>query len=194
MWRSAERTSLAGVTVPTPFKVVGDFETKYASRGSTFVRHYRIERGDYEGPLTVRLAQRQSRHLQGITGPEIIVPAGTSEFDFPVFLPPWMEIGRTSRACVMAVGEVALEDGSRHTISYTSFEQNDQIIVLVDPGQMSLRLDHSSLLVHAGTTPEIPLAVRRGADITGPIRIELLAAAHMKGITFEPQDIPADRD
>ena len=32
------------VCVPTPFRFVGAFETKYAPRGSTFVRRYRIER------------------------------------------------------------------------------------------------------------------------------------------------------
>lgn len=183
-----------GVTVPTPFKLVGDFETKYAARGSTYVRHFRIERGDYTGPLSVRLAERQTRHLQGVTGPIIEVPAGVSEFDFPVFLPPWMEIGRTSRTCLMAVGRVVLNDGSQHTVSYTSFEQNDQIIVLVDPGQMSVRLERSSLLARAGMTAEIPVTVQRGPAITGPVRIELVAAAHMKGITCEPQEVPADSD
>ena len=135
-----------------------------------------------------------SRHLQGVTGPEIEVPAGSSEFDFPVFLPPWMEIGRTSRTCVMAVGQVTLEDGSQHTVSYTSFEQNDQIIVLVDPGQMSIRLDHSSSLARAGTTVEIPLEVRCGAGVTGPVRVELIAASHMKGMACEPQEVPGDSD
>src|SRR5206468_12651395 len=92
------------VALPTPFKVVGKYEMGWASRGSVGRRRYRIERNGFEGPLRVSLADRQARHLQGATGPTVNVPAGVSEFEYPVTLPPWMEIGRTCRVCVMAVG------------------------------------------------------------------------------------------
>src|SRR5207247_699859 len=82
-------------------------------RGGKFVRHFTIDRGGFAGPLTVRLADKQARHLQGVTGPTIEDPAGASEFDYPVFLPPWMEIGRTNRTVVMAMGEVADADAAR---------------------------------------------------------------------------------
>ena len=52
-----DHLSLA-VAIPTPFKVVGDFETRYAARGSTFLRHFTIDRGGFEGPITVRMAVR----------------------------------------------------------------------------------------------------------------------------------------
>ena len=170
------------VAVPTPFRFLGDFETRYAPRGSAFTRRYRIERGDYAGPLTVSLAERQTRHLQGVTGPVIEVPAGESEFEYTVLLPPWMEIGRTSRTCLMAVGQVATEDGRTHAVSYTSFEQNDQIIVLVDPGRMSLRLEQDSLLAEAGTVAELPFEVQRAADLQGPVTVELIVPQHIHGI------------
>jgi len=182
------------VTMPTPFKVVGVFETKYAPRGSTYVRHYRIERGGFEGALRVQLAERQARHLQGVTGQTIEIAAGVNEFDFQVHLPPWMEIGRTSRTCLMAIGEITLADGSSHTVSYTSHEQNDQIIVLVDPSQLSLKLEHPSVRGHAGESIELPFEIRRGPELAGDVHVELISPLHLTGISSTPLDIPEGRD
>src|SRR5262249_36981120 len=90
-------TVLLAVALPTPFKVVGEYDMRWAARGTVHRRHFRIERGGYDGPLEVSLTDRQARHLQGVTGPAIVVPAGASEFDYQVTLPPWMEMGRTCR-------------------------------------------------------------------------------------------------
>ncbi|MFM7057728.1 MAG: PPC domain-containing protein, partial [Planctomycetota bacterium] len=181
------------VSVPTPFKVSGLFETRYAARGSTFTRHYQIDRGGYTGPLTVRLSERQTRHLQGVTGPEITVPADASEFDYTVFLPPWMEIGRTSRTCLMAVGMVTTEDGRQHPVSYTSFEQSDQIIVLVDPERMSLQLPQTSVQAVPGATVLLPFHVRRGSDVDGPVHVQLEYPKHVRGVACEPVVLAADQ-
>ena len=91
-------TVLLAVALPTPFKIVGDYESTQSPRGSVRHRHYKIERGGYDGPIEVSLSDRQARHLQGVRGPTIVVPAGASEFDYAVELPPWMELGRTSRS------------------------------------------------------------------------------------------------
>ena len=110
---------LLAVALPTPFKIVGDYESTQSPRGSVRRRHYRIERGGYDGPIEVSLSDRQARHLQGVRGPTVVVPAGVSEFDYPVELPPWMELGRTARACVMGVG-VVKDGGAEHYVSYSS--------------------------------------------------------------------------
>lgn len=185
-------TLLLAVGVPTPFKVKGVYEVKYAQRGGKLVRHFSIDRGGFDGPLRVRLADRQARHLQGVTGPSIEVPAGVSEFDYPVYLPPWMEIGRTSRSVVMAVGEVADPDGSRHKVSFTSLNQNEQIVALVDPGQLSVELDRSSLAAAAGQSVALPLRVGRGQGVNVPVRVELVVPGHIRGVTAEPCTLPAD--
>lgn len=181
------------VTVPTPFRFVGDFETRYAARGSAFTRRYRIEREGYEGPLQVSLAERQTRHLQGVTGPKIEVSAGQTEFEYTVSLPPWMEIGRTSRTCLMAVGQVTTEDGRSHSVSYTSFEQNDQIIVLVDPGRMNLRLERNTLLAVGGTETQLAFEVQRGPDSAGPLQVELVLPRHMQGISCEAMRLTGEQ-
>lgn len=184
---------LLAVAVPTPFKVVGEFESKYAARGSTYLRRFRLERGDFNGPVTISLAERQARHLQGVTGPVIEIPAGVDEFEYPIHLSPWMEIGRTSRTCVMAVGRVTLEDGSQHVVSATSHAQNDQIIILVDPGQLSVRLERSSLMANPGAHVDLPLVVERGADLSGPLQVELIVPPHVSGVVCEPLRLSADQ-
>ena len=182
------------VTVPTPFKVKGVYEVKYAQRGSRFVRKFALERGDYTGPLTVRLADRQTRHLQGVVGPTIEVPAGASEFEYPVFLPPWMEIGRTSRTVVMAVGEVTDATGVKHKVSFTSLQQNEQIVALVDPGQLSVDLGKKSVAVTAGQSVTVPVRVGRGTGIVGPAKIEVIVPRHMRGVSAQPVTVPAEAE
>lgn len=182
------------VALPTPFKVIGEFETKYAARGSTFLRHYTIDRGGYEGEITIRMGERQARHLQGVTGPTIVIAPGETEFDYAIKLPPWMEIGRTSRTCVMASADLADATGKMHRVSYTSQEQNDQIIVLVDPGQLDVQITRKSIAAKRGTQSEVPVSVGRGRGITGPVQIEVIVPDHIRGVSAKTIAIPADQD
>ena len=143
--------------------------------------------------MTVSLADRQVRHLQGVTGPTIVVPAGISEFDYPINLPSWMEVGRTSRSVVMAVGIITDSDGSKHKVSYTSTQQHDQIIVLTAPGRLSVDTSKKSLLAEAGTEVRIPVRIGRAKDLSGPATIELVVAEHIKGVIAKPITIPVDK-
>jgi hypothetical protein len=186
-------TVLMAVALPTPFKVKGVYEVKYAQRGGRFVRHFTIERGGYNGPLQVRLADKQTRHLQGVRGPTIDVPTGASEFDYPVFLPPWMEIGRTSRTVMMAVGEIVDPDGTRHKVSFTSLQQNEQLVALIDPGQLSVDLDRQSAVAAPGESLDLEVQVGRGQGVNVPVRVELIAAGHIQGVTAEPVVVAPDQ-
>jgi hypothetical protein len=184
---------LVAVCVPTPYKVKGIYEVKYAQRGAKFVRHFTIDRGGFEGPLRVRLADKQARHLQGVNGPTIEVPAGVSEFEYPIYLPPWMEIGRTSRTVVMAFGDIVDPDGGRHTVSFTSLNQNEQLVALVDPGQLSLETDRRSLRETPGGSVPVSVTVCRGQGVNVPVRVELVVPAHIHGVSAEPLTLPANQ-
>ena len=186
-------TLLLAVAQPTPYKVKGVYEVKYAQRGGRFIRHFTIDRGGFTGPLKVKLADRQMRHLQGVKGSTIDVPAGASEFDFPIFLPPWMEIGRTSRTLVMAIGEVVDPDGSRHQVSFTSAAQNEQIVALIDPGQLSLDLESPTLAAAPASECELTVKVGRGQGVQIPVRIELIVPRHIKGVKAEPIVLKTDQ-
>ncbi|MFQ5731173.1 MAG: PPC domain-containing protein [Planctomycetaceae bacterium] len=187
----AQTDLLLAVALPTPFKFTAPFETRYGARGSTFTRHYKLERGGFQGPITVRLADIQARHLQGVSGKTIVVPAGKSEFDYTISMPPWMEIGRTSRTCIMAVGVVTGKDGRRHQVSYSTTGQDEQFIVLVDPGRLAVRLKGKTLQLQRGRTVAVPVQVARGNGLSGPVTVELVVAGHIRGVTAKPIVIPS---
>lgn len=182
---SRNQISLA-VNVPTPFKFAGSFESKFIPRGSVYVRHYSLERNGFEGAITVQLADRQTRHLQGITGPTVVVPAGQTEFDYPAKLPPWLDVGRTSRTCLMAIGEVDIGDGRTARVTYTSQAQNDQMIVLTAPEEFSLDTAISSVRAIPSTTVDIPITIGRARHLTQAVKVEVDVPQHISGVTAEP--------
>ncbi len=179
------------VTVPTPFLFTTQFEQKFASRGSVYLRDYELVRNGFEGPVEISLADRQVRHRQGVNGPTIVVPAGETHFAYPLQLAPYMEVGRTSRTNLMAVGTVVDMDGRRHKVSFTTFDVGVQIITLTDPGRLSLTALTSSVLVRSKKTVDVPLRIGRVVGLTGPVTVAIKPAAHMKGISAQPVVIPA---
>jgi len=180
---------LMRVGVPTPFKLKGIFETKFAPRGSVFVRKYRVERNGFTGPLTVEMADRQARHLQGVSGPKLTIPSDVSEFEYPVTLPPYMEIGRTSRTCVALLGEVVDADGGKHIVSHTSQNQDDQTIVLVDPNRLSLETRQPTVRFMPGATVRIPIRVSRGIGLRGTARVEVKIPEQLRGLSADAIDL-----
>jgi hypothetical protein len=152
-----------------------------------------VERNGYDGPIEVSLADRQARHLQGVTGPTITVPTGATEFDYPVQLAPWMETGRTSRTCVMGLARIKDKDGQEHVVSYSSVQQNEQVVVVIEPGRLGVELDRESLTAAPGRTVAVPVRVSRGKGLHGRVRVELVVAPHIHGIAAAPVQVAADQ-
>jgi hypothetical protein len=185
-------TVLLAVALPTPFKIVGDYDMRLTPRGTVHHRKYKIDRGGYDGPIEVSLADRQARHLQGVSGPTMVVPAGVSEFEFAVELPPWMETGRTARACVMGVG-VVNDGGAEHYVSCTSVNQNDQIIAVVETGRLGVEAEKESVVAARGRTVAVPVKVSRSKSLSGPVKVELILPGHLRGVSAEPVVVAADQ-
>jgi hypothetical protein len=183
---------LLAVAMGAPFKVVGIYDLRLVPRGTVHRRRYRIERNGYDGPLEVRLADHQMRHLQGVTGPALTLSPGVNEFEYPVNLPPWMETGRTARACVMAVG-VIKEGGKEHEVAYTSEAQNDQIIAVVETGLLGLECERTSVSVAPGRRVELPVRVRRSRGLAGSVTVELVLPGSVRDLSAERLTIPADQ-
>lgn len=179
------------VAIPTPFKFAGVFETKFMPRGSQYVRHYTIQRNGFEGPLEARLADQQGRHLQGVTGEAVSVSPGQNEFDFTVKLPPWMEIGRTSRTTLSVMGVVTDSDGSRHVVSYSSNAQNDQMIALVDPGKLAITLERRTLPIVLGDRAKLSFRLQRSNGLVEPTQVEVIVPDGLRGVTGQSVTIPA---
>jgi hypothetical protein len=183
---------LLAVALAPPFKLTGSYDLRNAPRGTVFRKRFKIQRNGYAGPLEVRMADRQARHLQGVNGPVLTIPAGVDEFDYPLTLPPWMETGRTARACVMAVGKIR-DGGVDHTISFSSQQQNDQIIAVVETGRLALELGRGSVALKPGGTATLPVSIRRGKGLNGPVKIELVIPKHVRGLTAMPATIAAEQ-
>jgi hypothetical protein len=184
-------SALLAVTVPTPFKVVGQYDMRWAARGTVYQRRYKIERNGFDGPIEVSLADKQARHLQGVTGPTVTVPAGVSEFEYPVNLPPWMETGRTCRVCVMAVGLIKDADGNEHAVSFTSLQQNEQLVAVIEPGRLGVERDRATLRAEPGKTVELAVRVSRGKGLVGPVKVELIVPEHLHGLGGGPVEVAA---
>jgi hypothetical protein len=180
------------VALPTPFKIIDEYVMTTAPRGETYYRKYRIDRGGFTGPIQIRLADKQARHLQGVTGPLLMLKPGETEFEYPAFLPPWMELGRTCRVCVMASANVKdAMDGREHTVSFSSVEQNQQMIVVVGPGRLDLSADKTS--VRAEGEVRLAVKVSRSKNLVGPATVILVVPEHVKGVTAAKLVVPADR-
>ena len=179
------------VAFPTPFQIVDQYVMTSAPRGETYYRKYKIERNGFDGPIQIQLADKQARHLQGVTGPVLTLKAGETEFNYPAFLPPWMELGRTCRVCVMATAKVRdPHDGRVHTVSFSSVGQNQQMIVVVGPGRLGLSAGKTS--VRAAGEVRIAVKVSRSKSLTGPATVAVVLPAHVKGVTVAKLVIPAD--
>lgn len=181
------------VAIPTPFKFTAEFASKYSNRGSMFSRTYQLERGGFEGPLKIRLADVQARHLQGVTAEPITVDPKATEFEYAISLAPWMEVGRTSRTCLMAVGTVTDFDGTKHQVCYSSTAQNDQMIILTDPERLGLKLPQPSVRMEPDSQTRLPVKVQRGVGLSNEVTVELVLPEHIQGVSAEPITIPANK-
>ena len=182
------------VCMPTPFKIDGEaFQTNYAARGTVHRRHYRLHLGGYQGPLEISLADRQIRHQQGVTGPVMPLAPGTTEFDYSINIPTWLEMNRTGRMVVMAVGEVEDEEGGKHKVSYSSGAVNDQIIILTAPCPLNIKASRQSVRVVPGEALKLGVTISRGVLKPAPVKVEVLPAAHIRGVTAEPLTLATEQ-
>ncbi len=156
-----------GIAPAVPFTHIGEYwVTNDQPSGTTMSKHFELQRGGFDGPITVSLADRQGRCLQGLTAKPMLIPPGATDFTYHVLFPPDLELGRTNRVQLMLVGELTDFDGTKHTISHTSFEQNEQIISVVSEGMLRLTTANTSYPVVPGGRVEVrfhaPPRSRRG--------------------------------
>jgi hypothetical protein len=178
---------LLGVVPIVPFKHEGVYRIITAMPGgSTFQREYALHRNGFEGPLKVRLADKQIRHLQGVTDQIITVESGRESFKYPYRFPARVEVGRTSRLQVMLIGELTDFDGSKHLISYTSRERNDQLISVAAQGNVSVEPATGSLALGPNESRELTVKVgRANAALGQALLLGLRVPRHMRDVKCE---------
>ena len=177
---------LLAVSLPTPFQILrtGLYYTR-AARGCATTAPFRIDRGDYEGPITIRLAERQRRHLQGITSVPLVLPAGTTTFEYTVQLVPRMEVSRTGRVLIVGIGEIEEPDGRKHRVAFSNTE-TPQFVLMTTAGRLNVQLDRPSVLLAPGGQATLNASVMRGRGLDSEVQLELLLPAHITGVHAEP--------
>lgn len=161
------------VALPCPFKIIGEYNMKWGSRGGTLSRNYKLERSGFDGPVTIELADRQARHLQGVYGLPKIIPPGVDQFEYSVQLGPWMEIGRTSRVCVVGIATVK-DHGVDHIVSYSSVNPNEQMIAVLESGKLDVSSASPDVGYEPGKACKIHLDVFRAPGLSGEVSMEVL--------------------
>jgi hypothetical protein len=159
------------VALPCPFKIVGEYNMKWGSRGGTLSRNYKLERLGYDGPIIVDVADKQARHLQGVHGVPKVIPAGALEFEYAVQLGPWMEIGRTSRICVAGIATIK-DQGVDHIVSYCSVNPNEQMIAVLESGKLDVSSASPNIGYDAGKITLIHLEIFRAPGLIGDVSLE----------------------
>ena len=173
-------------TLKTPFRHKGEFNLTYVQRGTVLRKKFQLERGGYEGPIEVRLADKQGRHLQGVIGKTVTIPPGATEFEYSALLPPWMELARTSRTNLMLIGEMRDAAGKLHKVSHWTVDQNEQLVAIVSPPPLRLGSDRGSFAVSPGKELKIELELKRDKTVNSPVKLELIVPRHMRDIAAEP--------
>jgi hypothetical protein len=149
-------------------------------RGATYPAPVIITRLEgFQGEVGLQMAARQSYTCMGITGPDIVVPAGVTRTAYPCFMPEWLETSRTSRMITIAVAKVADPKGNvRHLVSLM-----DGRITMAMEGAL-LKITHApeERTLRAGSTFRVPVKLARSPDLPLPVRVTLVLPDELQGI------------
>ena len=92
----------------------------------------------------------------------------------------------------MLTGEIKDAAGVTHMVSYTTRDQNEQMIALVSPSLLRIVAERSSLLIKPGSEVTVLLQIKRDRNITSPVRLELALPSHMRDVSAEPLTVLPD--
>ena len=184
------------VALPTPFQYTGRTSIEYIPCGSTLNWHFQIDRGGFDGPIDIELADRQFRHLMGLSAPRITIPEGVTDFEYPVRVAPWALQGRTGRAVISASATVQDPDGTQHVVSFSTHADDEQVVVLASPPLLTIDTPRKTIIARRGATTALPIQIRRSSRLNDvPVRVELALPKHVRGVAAQPLEVtPATAD
>lgn len=183
---------LLATTLSAPFSVKcieGD-GTRRVHRGATHLAELVVERKNgFAGPIVLDAAATQSRHSQGIRGPEFPIPPGTDKLYYPVFVPEHVETTTTRRLALMAHAQVPDGTGKPRSVLVP---MQGQITMIIEGALLKLAHEAEDLVVVAGDSFAAPIQVVRSVKLTAPARVELIVPDDLaEWIRAEPLDMGA---
>jgi len=140
-------------------------------RGSTHPADITLQRLEgYGGEITLRQAARQSYQVQGITGRDLVVPAGATAAAFPCFMPEWLETIRTSRMGIMAEVKVADPKGAVRTL----IAPIDGFVTMTMEGALLKLSAEPEMVVKPGEPIVVKVRLSRSPRLVEPVKLELV--------------------
>jgi hypothetical protein len=147
-------------------------------RGSTHPAEVTLERmNGFQGEVSLWMSAAQSYQRQGITGPDMVVPAGADRAFYPCFMPEWLETTRTSR--MELIGVVKVPDAKGRT-RYLVTPMSGRITMSIEGSILKVSAP-AELRVRPGETVEVPVTVLRSPKLAVPVRLELKLPEELAG-------------
>ncbi len=156
------------------FRLTCNEAYQYAHRGTIYPYAMKVERlGDFTGPITIQLCDRQVQDLDGIEIIETVVPAGETNFKNLVYLPETMHVSVQHHSRPYAQGYAAFTDkwGQKQTLLAVS-EKRCMIRTL--PTLVRLRALQSEVTARPGEEFTCKFALDHTADFADGIKVDLI--------------------
>ncbi len=163
---------------------------QYAHRGTIHFYQMEVERLEgYTGPITLQIADRQIKDLDGADVLETTIPAGENQIRLPIFLPETMHINVQAHSNIYAQGVALFQDrsGKQQSVCIVS---EMRCMVRTLPTVARLRTVDRELALPAEGTVNCRLHLERTSLFSGPLQVALLDDPANAGVTAEQVVIP----
>ena len=149
-------------------------------RGSTHPAEVTLERiNGFAGDVSLQMSAAQSYQRQGITGPDLLVPANVDRTFYPCFMPEWLETTRTSR--MELIGVVKVPD-AKGIVRYLATPMLGRITMSIEGSILKVAVEAKEWKIQPGETISIPVSVQRSAKLTSPVILELKLPGALAGM------------
>ncbi len=149
-------------------------------RGSTHPAEVVLERfNDFRGEVSLQMSSAQSYQRQGITGPDMIVPADADRAFYPCFMPEWLETSRTSR--MELIGVVKVPD-SKGKVRYLVTRMSGRITMSIEGSMLKVDASTREAIIRPRESIVVPVKVLRSAKLAVPVRLELHLPEELAGV------------
>ena len=149
-------------------------------RGSTHPAEVTLERiNGFAGEVSLQMSAAQSYQRQGITGPDMTVPANVDRAFYPCFMPEWLETTRTSRMELIGVVNVTDAKGA---IRHLATPMLGRITMSIEGSLLKVSAEAKERRIKPGETISIPVSVQRSAKLTAPVKLELILPEELVGM------------
>jgi hypothetical protein len=164
---------------------------QYAHRGTIHFYQMEVERFEgYSGPITLQIADRQIKDLDGAEILETTIPASEKQLRLPIYLPETMHINVQAHSNIYAQGIATFQDkwGQKQS---TCIVSEMRCMVRTLPTVTRLQgLDREFAFGPDGTAT-CRLRLERTSLFNGPMQIVLCQDESCRGIIAEPVVISA---